>query len=65
LTERYQDWRTKSPARTDVGKARAKEEEEVGGTMMSAWEFETLKDKGMSDGNYRGVVDEVSSFLAV
>jgi hypothetical protein len=48
-----------------VGKARAKEEEEVGGTMMSAWEFETLKDKGMSDGNYRGVVDEVSSFLAV
>ena len=39
LTERYQDWRTKSPKKE---KAKTNDDTVVLGTMMSAWEFDTV-----------------------
>ena len=44
LTERYQDWRNKSPSRSASGKKEPEKETLDGkGTMMSSWEFETMR----------------------
>lgn len=44
LTERYHDWRIKSPKRESP--AGGKKDETIVGTMMSAWEFETVRRDG-------------------
>lgn len=46
LTERHQEWRSKVPSKKGKDAARAKDETVVVGTMMSAWEFETVRSGG-------------------
>ncbi|KAL8281206.1 hypothetical protein RQP46_006240 [Phenoliferia psychrophenolica] len=53
LTERYQEWRTKSPRKEKPNKTN--DDTVVVGTMMSAWEFDTVRTEGAPGPTYRSI----------